>query len=264
MPNAVLTCPGGWLEYDRSLAAGFGREHRDQQSLALTMHHTVASGRWAEAMPHSHIGAPQRALAGGGGTQGACTIRPASSAANFDATKHSWHHPAGQAEVLRLADQKQPGSWAKMMHKARDHNGYGDDGIVDARDVQITAVSGDAPDWFNGTRTLPGPRGTKKHPVRRCPFVQIEGKTVKVRARTYSLGDGLSTVERYHERPSPPTPAPGLRARRHDDGENKAKRCNLELGGCQTRPDPLPASGHVSYDSFQPPRMRGMAVPVVR
>ena len=33
-------------------------------------------------------------------------------------------------------------------------------------DVQITAVSGENPDWFVGTRTPPGPLTTKKVPVR--------------------------------------------------------------------------------------------------
>jgi len=143
-----------------------------------------------------------------------------------------------------------------MMHKARDHNGYGLDGIVDRRDLQVTAVSEDAPGWMIGTRTLSGPLWTKKNPVRRCPFVHIDGKNLKIQARTYAQGPGLSCIEQMHDRSTPPTPARVIRAPRYDDMENKAERCNLELGGCQARAPWYPRSEHVCQETFVPPKLR--------
>mmetsp|Transcript_41785 Transcript_41785/g.120710 ORF Transcript_41785/g.120710 Transcript_41785/m.120710 type:complete len:307 (-) Transcript_41785:82-1002(-) len=261
MPNAVLSCPGGWLEHDRQRQAARSSEHQERQRETMRMRHTVGSGAWAEASTHlrSSSASSRLGLPGGGATQGPKVMRPHSNSAEYDPAKHGWYHPAGQAELARLRDQRQPGSWASVMFKARDHGGYGDDGLVDYRDVQVTAVSGDAPAWFTGTRTLPGPRSTKAVPVRRCPFVQIEGKNVKVQARTYKMGDAMCTLETFHDRSAPPTPVPVIRAPRHDDMENKAKRCNLEFGGCQTRPVVLPSSNHVTHEAFQPPRMRSMA-----
>merc|ERR1719401_3386063 len=235
MPNAVMTCPGSWMAHDRQRLASRGREHQERNVETMRMRNTVAGGAWAEVVAHIRPSSSVQTLTAGGSTQGAKDVRPRTSAAEYDPAKHGWYHPHGQAEQVRLVDQKQKGSWAWMMHKARDHNGYGEDGLVDARDIRITAVSGDTPDWFLGTRTLPGPLSTKKHPVRRCPFVQIEGKTVRIQAKTYAQGDGLSAVETTHDRQTPPTPVPIIRAPRHDDLENVATRCNLELGGCQSR-----------------------------
>jgi len=243
------------MEHDCSRLADIRREHRDLQAKAITMHNTVASGAWPQLAAHTHAGWRQRPLPAGGVTQGAQALRPHSSSAGFDVSKHGWHHPAAQARRLELADPARPGCWAEAMRKAKDHTGYGERGLVDTRQIQITAVSGDAPGWFNGTRTLPGPRGTKKHPVRRCPLVQLEGKAFTVRARTFELGEGLSTSEHYHDRHTPPTPVPVVRAGRYDDTENKATRNNLERG-CQPLPEVFPASRHMAHDSFQPPRMR--------
>jgi len=220
---------------------------------------SVAGGAWAEATAHLRPSTSSQALAAtvaGGATQGVKLMRPQTT--GYDVTKHGWYHPCGQAEYARLADQKQPGSWAWMMHKAKDHNGYGEDGLVDIRDIQPTAVSGEGPHWFVGTRTCPGPKATKKNPVMRCPYVQIEGREVKIQAKSYTLGDGMSAVEHLHDRATPPTPPRFIRAPRHDDDENRATRRNFEggLGGCQVRRIELPRTNHVTYDVWEPPPMR--------
>merc|ERR1740138_669124 len=85
----------------------------------------------------------------------------------YNHERHGWHDPRGQSETMRLKHPPNEGSWAWHMRKARDHVGYGDDGVVNWGDVQVTAVSGDGPDWFVGTRTVPGPFNTKYVPVRR-------------------------------------------------------------------------------------------------
>jgi len=146
------------------------------------------------------------------------------------------------------------GSWVWTMQKARDHIGYGPDGRVTQEDIQITAVSGDNPDWFIGNRTVPGPLTTKKVPVRRCPESKIEGDIMKVRAKTYAQGEGLSTIETLHETSRPPTAPkavpliPPARAAEI----NKATWNNLIHGGCETRV--FPASAHVTYETHD---MRG-------
>jgi len=259
MPNQVFAGPGSWLDHDRLRLASRGREYQDRLTDSMRMRHTASGGAWGELDLFTRPSTSSRPVPAGGASQGPRDLRPRTSAAEYDPAKHGWYHPCGQAEMARLADQKQKNSWAWTMHKARDHNGYGEDGLVDARDIQITAVSGDTPDWFLGTRTLAGPLSTKKHPVRRCPFVQIDGKTVRVQAKTYAQGDGMGAIESLHDRNTPPTPVPIIRAPRYDDMESKATRCNLELGGCQGRPEVLPSCGHVSYDTVEPPRMRRMA-----
>jgi len=258
MPNDVLAGPGSWLEQDRARLNSSGREHRTMQKELMTMRSTVAGGAWADATAHLRPSSSSQVHTAGGTVQGAKHVRPQTS--GYDIAKHGWYHPCGQAELTRLADQKQRGSWAWMIHKAKDHNGYGEDGQVDVRDIQPTAISGDSPPWFTGTRTFPGPKATKKNPVMRCPYVQIEGKEVKIQAKTYSLGEGLSAIEHLHDRTTPPTPTTFIRAPRHDDYENKATRRNFEGAGagCNVRKIELPRSTHVTYDVFEPPPMRRM------
>merc|ERR550525_881988 len=77
-------------------------------------------------------------------------MRPSSGGTNYDSRKHGWYHPQGQLEHARLADPSEHGSWAWMARKARDHTGYGDNGIVSSGDTQCSAVSEDAPHWFIG------------------------------------------------------------------------------------------------------------------
>lgn len=261
MPNDVLAGPGSWLEQDRARLGSRGREHAAMQTELMASRSSVAGGAWTDATAHLRPSTASQALAAGGTMHGAKQIhqmRPQTT--GYDIAKHGWYHPAGQAELSRLADQKQHGSWAWMMHKAKDHNGYGEDGLVDVRDTQPTAVSGETPHWFVGTRTFPGPKATKKNPVMRCPYMQIEGKEVKVRAKTYTLGEGMSAIEHLHDRTTPPTPPSYIRAARHDDYENKAIRENFFLrGGCNVRRFELPRTTHVTYDVFEPPPMRRMA-----
>eukprot|EP00413_Alexandrium_margalefii_P001971 CAMPEP_0204524834 /NCGR_PEP_ID=MMETSP0661-20131031/7583_1 /ASSEMBLY_ACC=CAM_ASM_000606 /TAXON_ID=109239 /ORGANISM="Alexandrium margalefi, Strain AMGDE01CS-322" /LENGTH=237 /DNA_ID=CAMNT_0051530601 /DNA_START=1 /DNA_END=714 /DNA_ORIENTATION=- len=151
----------------------------------------------------------------------------------YDSSKHSWAHPLARAEQKRLASSRhEPGSWAWSMFKARNHTGYGVDGMVDRRDVQSTAVSGDGPEWFVGTRTVTGPMSTKKYPVRRCPFVEIEGKELKVRPRTFKREDDLGCTATLHDR----LPTQGSDARLPKSGEHRAHRArqaHLRHGGCE-------------------------------
>jgi hypothetical protein len=45
-------------------------------------------------------------------------------------------------------------------------------------------------------RTVDGPFNCKAVPVRRCPNNFIEGKTLRVRARSYEQGDCLDIIDR--------------------------------------------------------------------
>eukprot|EP00929_Paragymnodinium_shiwhaense_P000529 TRINITY_DN100772_c0_g1_i1.p1 TRINITY_DN100772_c0_g1~~TRINITY_DN100772_c0_g1_i1.p1 ORF type:complete len:330 (-),score=59.07 TRINITY_DN100772_c0_g1_i1:257-1246(-) len=256
---AVLTCPGGWLD-----------EHQRMMSTRTSLRDTLrsssqsfgASMRRGEAVPT--ISAPA-----GGRTQGARHLRPHKSkdytatgdrpaampqwetggdgyrycADNraYNAARHGWHTPQGQAEQQRLADPSQAGSWGWMMRKARDHNGYGDDGQVEKRDVQVTAVSGNGPTWFLGPKTVPGPFDTKSVPVRRCLMSFIDPKDGKLKnlAKSYKQGDCLNIVETLHDGPVPPTPHRNVektwKTKLADPINHPARRCNLVHGGCQTR-----------------------------
>eukprot|EP00439_Symbiodinium_sp_Y106_P060194 s1588_g8.t2 len=60
-----------------------------------------------------------------------------------------------------------------ILNKAKNHIGYGFDGRVNPGEVQVSAVSGDTPDWFVGPRTFEGPFHCKSVPVRRCPDVHF-------------------------------------------------------------------------------------------
>lgn len=237
-PNMVVSLPSGWAEDIRQSNLSRSREFKERQSRSAVLSNSMTTGAWGNLSATLRPGtsAPM-GPPGGGQTQGALNLRPA-TVDQFDVRKHSWHHPFGQAETIRLTKPDEPGSWAWQMRKARDHIGYGDDGIVDRGDVQITAVSGDTPDWFVGARTLPGPFSTKKYPVRRCPRKDIEGTEVKIRGKTYQQGPGLSSIETLHDTPKPPTPQVKPRAELPAavaGKMNKAQWSNLVHGGCQTR-----------------------------
>lgn len=185
---------------------------------------------------------------GGGRTHGARHLMPASDS-GYDPTKHDWCDPRGQAEQVRLRAENQIGSHAWLMRKAKDHVGYGVDGRVNMGEVQGTAVSGDAPTWFLGPRTAPGPFGTRKVPVSRCPDVLVcADGTLRYRSKTFKAGEGLSTIESYHDSAvPPPRSAPkvienfqtkALRESMH----NPARGCNLVHGGCQQLPPRHPKS----------------------
>merc|ERR1712039_1163306 len=194
----------------------------------------------------------------GGRTQGARHLRPSSSASSirYDSTKHHWYHPNGLAETQRLVEPSDHASWAWTMRKARDHVGYGDDGVVNWGDVQTTAVSADMPDWLVGPRTLPGPRGTRKCPVRRCPVVNIDGKQMRTRAKTYKQGPHLETIETLHEGPQPRSSARPVPKKNPLTYENRAVVCHIDHGGCQVKPDPTSPSAFITYDMFDPHETR--------
>lgn len=184
----------------------------------------------------------------GGHTQGARQLSPA-SISGYDATKHGWCDPRGQAEQLRLRDQHQPGSHAWLMRKAKDHVGYGVDGRVNLGEVQGTAVSGDAPTWFLGPRTAPGPFGTRKVPVSRCPDVLVcADGVVRYRSKTFQPGASLSTIETHHESAiPPPRTAPKVKDNFQtkvltEIMHNPARGCNMVSGGCQQLPVKRPSS----------------------
>jgi hypothetical protein len=132
------------------------------------------------------------------------------------------------------------------MRKARDHIGYGDDGMVNWGDIQTTAVSGDGPDWFVGSRTVPGPFTTKTVPVRRHPYVNIEGKDMLIRGKTFETGPYLDCIEKLHDYNRVPEPHKMTRpAMKVISDKNKAKYCSLIQGGVQTKANPMPMSNHI-------------------
>jgi hypothetical protein len=151
-------------------------------------------------------------------------------------------------EQTRLNDPSAGMSHAWQMRKARNHIGYGDDGMVNWGDIQTTAVSGDGPDWFVGSRTVPGPFTTKTVPVRRHPFVHIDGKQMRIRGKVFEQGEHLDCIETLHETNKVPMKPerPPMKVM-HPDA-NKAKYCHLMSGGCQTKPNPFPPSRHVSCE----------------
>lgn len=270
MPNSITCAPGSWLHHKTLLADSRSQMHRDQMRETSNLSANMAGGSWgghAGTMRPPHTIKAEVSPAGGA-THGPKLLRPSSSAAHFDATKHGWHHPHGAAESRRLADQKADGSWSWTMGKARNHTGYGDDGKVDKRDVQVTAVSGDGPSWFIGTKTVYGPRHTESVPVRRCPFVdivEVEGgkPQLRIQAKTYTTGFGLSAMEVTHDSPVPPKPKTPARDPMHPLNWDPlardpiARRNNL-WGGCRVHTPFIPDSKHVTYESHAVPTMRTM------
>lgn len=270
MPNSITCAPGSWLHHKTMLADNRSQMHRDQMRDTANASNNMATGSWgghAGTMRPPHTIKAELAPAGGG-AHGPKLMRPSSSASQFDHTKHGWHTQQGAAEARRLVNPREEGSWSWTMGKARNHIGYGDDGIVDRRDVQITAVSGDGPSWLVGTRTLFGPRHTNSVPVRRCPFVdvvEVEGgkPQLRIRAKTYTQGFGLAATEVLHDGPTPPTPKPGVRDPMHPMNWDPmmrdpiARRNNL-WGGCRSKTPFIPRSNHVTYESHAVPSMRTM------
>jgi len=237
MPGAILTCPTGWLAEDGARRDLRGRQH--VETLRATSAHSASlhDGTWSalEGTIRPNTVALER-CAGGGRTQGARSMRPMTEGAvhrgMYDSRFHGWHDPRGQLEATRLNEPVQPRSWAWTMRKARDHLGYGADGMVSTGDVQGTAVSGDNPDWFVGTRTVPGPFSTKTVPVKRCPFVHIEGKQVRVRAKSFNQGDYLDCNETMHDDHRVPPKAKRKAFINPMETVNRAKLCSLQSGGC--------------------------------
>jgi len=201
-------------------------------------------------------------LPGGGRSHGAIVPHPyyrnqsstdlAMARTGYDASKHGWYDPRGLSESHMLATHDRfpdgsapPGSWTWTMNKARNHIGAGMNGIMDSSDVSSTMVSGDSPDWFIGLRTVPGPFNCKAVPVRRCPKNYIEGKTLRVRARSYEQGACLDITEHLQDRSRLPSPDGPRRPRISEpawkqefrgpqvDGRAASLPATLVHGGCQ-------------------------------
>lgn len=251
-PNMALTAPTGWLAHDVKCMRNNERRHQETLRETAKLSASLHSGSWSglETSLRPSTLAVER-VAGGGRTQGARSMRPVSvgAAGSYDPEKHGWHDPRGQMEHTRLTDPPAGMSWAWNMRKARNHIGYGDDGVVNWGDIQTTAVSGDGPDWFVGTRTVPGPLATKDVPVRRHPFVHIDGKQMRVRGKVFQRGDHLDCIETLHETNKVPArevmDRPPMKVMTDD---NKAKYCSLIHGGCQTKHNPFPKSSHATAE----------------
>jgi len=264
MPGRAMTCPSGWMHEELQRMHKQSSDH--QETLRATSAYTAqAMNGTLESLSGSIrpcTVAVERSP-GGGRTQGARTMRPMTEGAvaydGYDSRKHGWHDPRGQLEHARLTDPTQEGSsWAWTMRKARDHTGY--EGTVSTGDTQVTAVSGNGPAWFLGTKTVPGPFSTKTIPVRRCPFNNIDGKHMKARGKTYEQGETLNIQETLH--PSHenhaqyklngsntvPESVRPRRAAHPMDAFNKATYCSLEHGGCQSKAMPMPLSRHIVHE----------------
>lgn len=250
MPGQALTCPNGWLA--EKLERRKEQSRQRQETLRATSAHSFSlhEGSWSEL--HHTLRPSTTAcerVPGGGRTQGARSMRPMTEGAithdHYDPAKHGWHDPRGQLEQTRLSEPGNPRSHAWVTRKSRDHLGYGQGGSVGHGDVQGTAVSGDGPEWFVGTKTVPGPFSTKTVPVRRCPFVHIEGQTMRARGREYHQGDNMDIAETMHETNKIPE-RPRMKEKKDPMRKfNSAKYCSLIHGGCQTKLNPMPLSRHV-------------------
>lgn len=269
-PNRAMVCPGGPSDLEQRRLGARNRRYQDDMRSTWTLNSSISSGSWDDASltirPTTSTSDP---MPGGGRKQGAVIdVRPSSTGTiGYNPAKHSWCHPLGRAEYARLGGltskpTTEPGSWAWTCLKARDHNGYGDDGMVTWGDVQNTVVSEDAPAWLVGTRSCPGPCGTKKFPVRRCPLVTLEGHEVRVQAKTYKQGPYLDTMEILHDSAVPPAVvrarAQAPRKKYPLDGcdFNQAKMNNFEYsgmaGGCQTKNPAFPPSAMVTFETHDP------------
>jgi len=222
----------------------------------------------------------QLQLPAGGRTQGAVLSHPGyhnhSSSevslgrAGYDSRRHGWYDPRGMAESARLASVERlpdgsavPGSWTWTMNKARNHIGVGMTGILDSTNVSSTMVSGDSPAWFIGLRTTLGPFNCKAVPVRRCPKNYIEGKTLRVQARTYEQGNCLDIIEHLQESSRAATPE-RRRPRISEpswkkdfkgfqrDGRASSRPDRLQHGGCAIVAEPTMRSSRVTREIYDP------------
>ncbi|CAE7025479.1 unnamed protein product [Symbiodinium natans] len=110
-----------------------------------------------------------------------------------DGCEDSWLYRIGWPRKQREGNRR-TSEW--ILNKAKNHIGYGFDGRVNPGEVQVSAVSGDTPDWFIGPRTFEGPFHCKAVPVRRCPDVHFrpDGKMLYT-VKTYHQGGFLDTSE---------------------------------------------------------------------
>jgi hypothetical protein len=217
-------------------------------------------------------------LTGGGRTQGAIIPSPPrysesvhamqEARADYRPSAHGWHVPQGLAESRRLATDIRlpdgaaiPGTWTWTLKKAKDHIGAGNCGIMAREDVSSTMVSADSPDWFCGLRTVAGPFNCNAVPVRRCPKNYIDGKQLRVRARTYEQGGCMDITEHLQDTSRVPTPSVRVREpqwRKDFKGPQDAKGratsrpATLVGGGCALPAQPLIRSSMVTRDRFEP------------
>merc|ERR1719235_738641 len=143
MPGRALTCPTGWLAEELERNRRQSSQHRETLRATSSLSASLHDGSHSDL--HSTLRPSTVALercAGGGRTQGARSMRPMTQGAvhrgMYDSRFHGWHDPRGQLEATRLNEPAQPRSWAWTMRKARDHLGYGADGMVSTGDVQGT------------------------------------------------------------------------------------------------------------------------------
>jgi hypothetical protein len=124
------------------------------------------------------------------------------SAAGFNSKIHNWYHPMAKAHNDSLALSQGPRSWSADIAKSHDHIGYGETGrcAIGTGEVQITAISGEFPEWGHGPRTVPGPYGTqglKGDRVGRFQRPVIRNGTMKTLVPNYKRGPNLSIVETF-------------------------------------------------------------------
>lgn len=196
------------------------------------------------SVEHSKRGSAHRCRSGTGMTRS----RSATTTSSY-----GWHDPRGQAEQAWLADSNAPGSWGWMIHKAHDHTGYGGRCVKRGLDTQVTAISGDTPDWMVGVRTVPGPFDVRSKPVRRCPNVQIKDGKMHIQAKTYLQGPHLNIVELPVGQQLAPAVAVTKKTRFAAMEDSQPWRRNhMESNGVQTKAVTLPRSAHRTYEAFDP------------
>jgi len=262
-PSAVIASPGSLLFEDRRQQAEGGLRHVEHTRGMAKLAHDMSRGSAVDYRPVIVAPATKRSLsatAASASMKGSLNLSGLTEDAfdGFNSRKHGWHIPHAHAEQTRLLDPAQEGSWAWTMRKARDHIGYGDisNPCVNRSDFQGTTVSGDAPNWFIGLRTMPGPMSTKAVPARRCPRVTVEGKNMKVRSKTFERGDCLSTTVHVHDSSRPPTPPPRqdtrpkwmIAANVEHLETPRAKRCHLQGSGGRPKAANLPVSNFTTKD----------------
>jgi hypothetical protein len=220
----------------------------------------------------------QPLLAGGGRTQGAVIVSPhgrSNSGTDLVSTAyrpsvHGWHLPEGTTQSNFLATDMRlhdgaaiPGTWTWNIHKARNHIGAGNKGVIGKGDVCGTMVSGDTPGWFVGLRTVQGPFNCKAVPVWRCPRNYIEGQNLCVRAQRYEQGDHLDITAHLEETSRMPTPVisrgGGNEPHWRKDfkgyqrnGRAAEKPSDLVGGGCQIRAGPQISCKVITRERFDP------------
>jgi len=186
-----------------------------------------------------------------------------------------WYHPSTRLRTLQDPSADVRHAWAATIRKSKDHIGYGD-GTIGYGDVQETAVSRDAPDWFPGVRMVPGPYG-----IPRFPAIGFENSKLQTTYPRFSKGPNLSVIQ-VDDVDYPPSTAGSAReysafdtargtyARNVERGDRcvhgslicdghpcsshlgKDTASNLLQGGCIVATEKLPPSNAVLFAGVQP------------